>query len=88
MNEGNANLMSTYGDEVESEFTGLKGMLLRYAGCTYALVLVSQFAEALAAASWCPAVLTGALSDASAILFPLAFVAYPLLRAVRALIRP
>ena len=61
--------------ERESEFTGLKGTLLRYAGCTYTLVIASQLIEALAL-SFGDA--TGFLYAASRVVFAVAFVAYPI----------
>ena len=60
--------------ERESEFTGLKGTLLKYTGCTYALVIASQFIEALALSVGDA---TGALFAASRVVFVAAFVAYP-----------
>lgn len=39
--------------ERESEFTGLKGQLLRYAGCTYVTVIVSRFIDGLAPQAGC-----------------------------------
>lgn len=60
--------------ERESEFTGLKGALLKYTGCTYALVIASQFIEALALSVGDA---TGALFVASRVVFAVAFVAYP-----------
>lgn len=61
--------------ERDSEFTGLKGELLRYAGCAYALVIASQFIEALAMKAGAAA---GALDMLSAAVFIFAFAAYPL----------
>ena len=60
--------------ERESEFTGLKGTLLKYTGCTYALVIAGQFIEALALSVGDA---TGALFVASRVVFAVAFVAYP-----------
>ena len=71
--------------ERESEFTGLKGTLLRYAGCTYALVIASQLIEALALSRGDA---TGVLYAASRVILAASFVAYPvgagILRAVGA----
>ena len=39
--------------ERESEFTGLKGQLLRYAGCTYVTAIVSRFIDGLAPQAGC-----------------------------------
>lgn len=61
--------------ERESEFTGLKGELLRYTGCAYALVIASQFIEALAMRGGAA---SGVLYRCSAAVFVFAFVAYPL----------
>lgn len=61
--------------ERESEFTGLKGKLLRYGGSVYALVIASQFIEALAQRG---GIASGLLHGCSAVVFVFAFVAYPL----------
>ena len=61
--------------ERESEFTGLKGQVLRYVGTAYALVIVSQFIEALAVKGGDAA---GFMYAMSAVVFVFAFVAYPL----------
>ena len=60
--------------ERESEFTGTKGFILKYAGTAYALILLSQFCQALAAL---PVVPDEPLNVASYACFALAFVAYP-----------
>ena len=65
---------SGFVSERESEFAGLKGALLKYTGCTYALVIASQFIEALALSVGDA---TGALFVASRVVFAVAFVAYP-----------
>ena len=83
MTEWGAEVFGSERPEVESEFTGIKGALLRYAGCTYVLVLASQFLDALAHARVCPASAADVLMDASAVLFPVAFIAYPLFLGVR-----
>ena len=87
MTEWGAEVFGSERPEVESEFTGIKGALLRYAGCTYVLVLASQFLDALAHAWWCPAPAVDVLMGASAMLFPVAFVAYPLVVAAGRLLR-
>lgn len=52
--------------ERESEFTGLKGQLLRYAGCTYVTVIVSRFIDGLAPQA---GALSGALDNLAAAVF-------------------
>lgn len=69
--------------ERESEFTGLKGTLLRYAGCTYMVVLLGQLVEMLSQAWWCPEALAPVLAAASAAMFPLAFAVYPVVVGIR-----
>lgn len=60
--------------ERESEFTGLKGFVLRYVGSAWALLIASRLVEALAEGRPGAAGVLGALSTA---LGCLAFLAYP-----------
>ena len=71
--------------ERESEFTGLKGQLLRYAGCcTYVAVIVSRFIDGLAPQA---GALSGALDNLAAAVFGAAFLVYPALLGVREMAR-
>ncbi len=62
----------------ESEFTGIKGLILRYTGTTYALILLSLFIKALTFGIGAP--LAGPLNVASAVVMIAAFVTFPLRR--------
>ena len=61
--------------ERESEFTGLKGTVLRYTGSVYALVLLSLFLKALTIN---PALPDDILNAGALISLIAAFVAYPI----------
>ncbi len=58
----------------DSEFTGVKGRVLRYVGTVYALLIASQFVRAFAVKD---AVLGGALDALAATIALLGLVAYP-----------
>ena len=63
----------------ESEFTGTKGKVLKYVGCTYAMIILSQFIKAFGMSAD-----AGALIDLSSFVFFLSFITYPLgIQAVR-----
>lgn len=62
----------------ESEFTGLKGLILRYTGATYALILLSLFIKALTFGIG--AAVAGPLNVLSAIVMIAAFITFPLRR--------
>lgn len=68
--------------ERESEFTGLKGTLLRYAGCTYGLVIASQLIEAL---SFRAGDMANVFAGVSTAVFAFSFVAYPVFCGLRRL---
>ena len=65
--------------ERESEFTGLKGWLLRYLGSAWALVIASQLVKALALAQPAAADPLWMISEALFIAAPAAFPAYSLI---------
>lgn len=58
--------------ERESEFTGLKGHLLKYTGCAYALVIVSRLIEVLSMRAG-----SGVLAGVATAVLVAAFIAYP-----------
>ncbi len=62
----------------ESEFTGLKGLILRYTGTTYALILLSLFIKALTFGVGAP--VAGPLNVLSLVVLIAAFVTFPLRR--------
>ncbi|OUP09826.1 hypothetical protein [Collinsella sp. An2] len=59
----------------ESEFTGTKGKVLKYVGCTYAMIILSQFIKAFGMSADMGG---GPLIELSSFVFVLAFVTYPL----------
>lgn len=71
-------------EERESEFTGVKGQLLRYAGWTYAGVIASRFVDGLAAQA---GVWSGTLDNLAAAIFGAAFLIYPAILGVREMAR-
>lgn len=77
--EGEVAVMSSYyykqeQFEHESEFTGTKGKVLKYVGCTYAMIVLSQFLKAFAMNAGAEA---GFLFGLSTFTFIFAFVTYP-----------
>lgn len=66
--------------ERESEFTGLKGQLLRYLGSWYVLVLAALFVEALAQTHWIDGTAETVFHVIAALLTATAIIAYPVRR--------
>ena len=60
--------------EHESEFTGLKGKVLKYVGSTYAMIILSQFLKAFAMNGGAA---SSFLYGLSIFTFIFAFVSYP-----------